>query len=95
MATIVVLDPIAEVRDVAARLRERPATLDGKRLGLLDNTKANASELLRAVEARLRSRFRLDAVLHKAKPLAAVGADPAVLDELAARCDVAIVAIGD
>jgi hypothetical protein len=95
MATIVVLDPIAEERPAALELSERPASLAGKRIGFLNNTKANASELLRAIEARLRERYEIATVLHKAKPLAAVGAAVAALDELAASCDVAIVAIGD
>ncbi len=95
MVKIVVLDPVAEARPVHAPLSARPDTLSGKRIGFLDNTKANATELMRALEARLRSRYTVVSVLHKTKPLAAVGASEAVLEELARDCDVAIVAIGD
>lgn len=95
MANITVLEPVAEPQPLAYALSERPGTLAGKRIGFLNNTKANASELLRAVEERLRSRYDVRSVLHKAKPVAAVAAAGAVLDELVASCDVAVVAIGD
>ena len=42
-------DPTAEPRAVAATLAPRLATLDGKRLGILDNGKANAGTLMLAV----------------------------------------------
>jgi hypothetical protein len=57
--TLVVLDPVAAARPAAPPVRERPSTLAGKRIGFLNNTKASASGLPGALEARLRERFEL------------------------------------
>ena len=95
MAKIVVLEPVAEPRPVIRALSQRPATLAGKRVGFLSNTKPNAAQLIEAIESLLRRRFDIASVVHRAKPVAAVPAPDAMLDELARECDVAIVAIGD
>jgi len=95
MAKIVVLEPVAEPRPVNHDLSHRPDTLAGKRVGFLSNTKPNAGLLFEAIEARLRERFDLAAVVRKEKPIAAGPAVQSTYEELARECDVAVVAVGD
>lgn len=95
MATIVVLEPVAEPRPVSRELSPRPATLAGKRVGFLSNTKPNVGALFAAIERRIRERYDVASIVHHAKTVAAVSAGAAILDAMARECDVAIVAIGD
>ena len=91
----IVYDPrgtvTAEPRDLAARLE----TLDGIRLGVLDNTKWNASKLLRHVVGRLEADVTLDAVHLYAKESFSRPAEAGLLDRIAAENDAVITAIGD
>ncbi len=91
----IVYDPrgtvTAEPRELAARLE----TLDGVRLGVLDNTKWNASKLLRNVVARLQGDLALAAVSLYAKESFSRPAEARLLDRIAAENDAVITAIGD
>jgi hypothetical protein len=57
--TITVLDPTAEPRPTEVRLAPRLTTLDGVRLGLLDNSKPNADRILERIEERLSQQYEL------------------------------------
>ena len=81
-----------ELESVALALR--PLDLTGKRLGLIDNTKANAAALLEAVAALLESELRPSEIVRRRVP-ATLPADDALLDELARECDLVIEAVGD
>lgn len=91
----IVYDPrgtvTAEPRELAARL----ATLDGVRLGVLDNTKWNASKLLRQVVANLEADLTFAGVSHYAKSSFSRTAPAELLDRIAAESDAVITAIGD
>ena len=91
----IVYDPrgtvTAEPRELAARL----ATLDGVRLGVLDNTKWNASKLLRQVVTGLEAGLTLAAVNVYAKESFSRPAEAGLLDRIAAENDAVITAIGD
>ena len=95
MATITVLDPTAEPNPVRVPLAERPDTLEGKRLGLLNNSKPNVTLLFETLEECLRERYNLAGVVRRIKPSSGIPTETSVLDELARECDVAVVAIGD
>ena len=91
----IVYDPrgtvTAEPRALAPRLR----SLDGTRLGVLDNTKWNASKLLRATVARLGAEITLAEVRHYVKESFSRPAAGDLLDRIAAENDAVITAIGD
>ena len=91
----IVYDPrgtvTAESRDLAARLE----TLDGVRLGVLDNTKWNASKLLRHVVSGLEAGLTLAAINHYGKESFSRPAQPDLLERIAAENDAVITAIGD
>jgi len=88
--------------DAGTKLAPRPATLEGKVVGLLPNWRPSAYELLKAVGQVIEQRYRPKAVIleqpdhevpvSKGKLLDGLGAK---LDDFAARVDVAITATGD
>jgi hypothetical protein len=86
-------DPTAEPRAVAARLAPRLATLSGKRIGILDNGKANAGTLMLAVTKILQERYGVGEIVKRDKPVAGPPA-PEVLEALA-QCDLALVGSAD
>jgi len=82
--------PLATVFHGAPRLQD----VTHKRLGLIDDSKENAQELLEELTALLRQRFGIAHVVYHRKPSASKPAAPEVIQELAQTCDYAIVAIG-
>ena len=81
----------AEKKAIAARVR----SLDGLRLGILDNTKWNANKLLRELRDQLQAAHALAAVNYYRKESFAAAAAPALLAEIAAQNDIVLTAIGD
>ena len=81
----------AEPLALAPRIRE-PMRM---RLGLLDNTKWNASRLLRKTAARVGEQLVLAAVNYYRKETFARVADPALLARIATENDIVLTAIGD
>ena len=86
-------DPTAEPRAVAAQLAPRLSTLTGKRIGILDNGKANAGTLMLAVTKILQERYGVADIVKRDKPVAGPPA-PEVLEALA-QCDLALVGSAD
>ncbi len=72
----------------------RLASLAGMRLGLIDDAKDNARELLEEIADVLRERHGVASVFYHRKPSASKPAEPSVIERIAAECDYAIVAIG-
>ena len=95
MDELTVFDPRGRVDAERVALAPRAAALQGKRLGILDNTKWNANRLLRKTAARLDQRFGLAAVNYYRKESFSKYADPALLADVAANNDIVLTAIGD
>ena len=74
----------------APRLRD----LADRRIGLIDDSKENAKELLDEMVGLLRERYGVASVKYHRKPSASKVADPAVIQELSEECDFVIVAVG-
>ncbi len=91
----IVFDPRGVVSAEARGLAPRPATLDGLRLGILDNTKWNASKLLRQVVTQLEGGLAFGAVRTYAKSSFSRLAPPDLLDRIASETDAVVTAIGD
>jgi hypothetical protein len=72
----------------------RLTDLANKRIGLIDDSKENAKELLEELEVVLRQRFGVAQVDYHRKPSASKPADPAVIEAMAKTCDYVLVAIG-
>jgi 2-phospho-L-lactate transferase/gluconeogenesis factor (CofD/UPF0052 family) len=72
----------------------RLTDLANKRIGLIDDSKENAKELLEEIEVVLRQRFGVAQVEYHRKPSASKPADPAVIEAMAKTCDYVLIAIG-
>ncbi len=90
-----VFDPCGIVDASAKPLAPRVADLGGLRLAVLDNTKWNGAKLLDAVVARLASDVRFGEVNRYKKETFTKPAAPALLREIAANNDIAVIAIAD
>jgi hypothetical protein len=93
--TIKILDPTVPPERAESSLAKRVTGLDGKVLGLLNNSKVNGDRLLALVRDELASRYDLRDVVVMTKPGASVVADDAMIEALASRWDVVVTAIGD
>jgi hypothetical protein len=89
------LDPTDQ--EVLQRRTHAPRLVDlhGKVGGFLDNRKHNADVLLAHIAGRLRGEHGVAEAVHRAKFIYSRVAEPAVIDELAERCDFIVTAIGD
>ena len=90
MTSIYTLDPRDESLPTQAVLANRPASLDGKVLGLLSNNKPHSEELLRMVADIIAERYSIKEVVEYNKGGHQWPADRSRLEELAERCDVMI-----
>jgi hypothetical protein len=90
-----VFDPRGRVEVERVVPAPRVATLDGLRLGILDNTKWNGNKLLRKTAARLAERYGFAAVNYYRKESFSKSADPTLLAAIAADNDIVLTAIGD
>lgn len=91
--TRVVLDPTGERTPVARELTERPVSLEGKTVGLLDITKARGDVFLNRLEELLVEKGLT--VERYAKPTFTKPAPIDLRHEIAMKCDVVIEALAD
>ena len=91
----IVFDPRGSVTAATVTLAPRAASLDGRRIGVLDNSKWNASKLLRRTVALLESEVAPSAITRYTKDSFSRVAPADLLDRIAAENDVVITAIGD
>jgi hypothetical protein len=86
-------DPTAEPRVIAAKLAPRLTTLTGTRIGILDNSKANAGTLMLAVARILQERHGAGEIVKRDKPVAGPPSPEAL--EALSQCDLALVGSAD
>lgn len=92
---LVILDPTVGPVSRPVRMAPRLDTLEGKVIGLLDNSKANSDHFLAYLQETLRRQHGVAEFLPRQKR-GASGVTPAeLLDELAGRCDAVVTAVGD
>jgi hypothetical protein len=82
MGTIRVLSPVADSKVSQTASLPLPRTLAGRRLGFLDNTKANFELFLRRMEAVLRAEAGIADVVYERKANSSTPAPPEVLGRL-------------
>ena len=92
---ITVMDPTAVAIEAEANMAPRLSSLDGKVLGLLDNSKHNASALLKMVGDLFSDQFELKDIKFASKLDASRPVPKETVQKLAAESDFAVVAIGD
>jgi hypothetical protein len=92
---IEVLDPTVEVSAQALKFVERPGSLAGKRIGLIENTKFNSDRLLQKIGDILVADYGAAEARMWRKQNASVPAHEEIVEELRATCDVMVAGIGD
>jgi hypothetical protein len=95
MSKISIVIPEAPLEDVTRLTAERKLGTQGLRLGVLDNSKANADQLLALLVAGVKNEFDVSSVVLKRKPASSRPATDQLLDELARDADVVISAMAD
>ena len=76
-------------------LASRPVDLRGRRLGLLDNSKANSDAILWAVARILDDEFEFADIFYARKHNASLPPHPEVLADLHRNADFVIAGVGD
>jgi hypothetical protein len=95
MAKIFIVVPEAPMEEAVRLKAERKLGSGGIRLGVLDNSKANADHLLNLIIDGVKKEFQVDSVVVKRKPTSSRPATDEVLDELAKEADLVISAMAD
>jgi len=93
--TVQVYDPRGTVEATPMPTAPRTKRLDGLRLGILDNTKWNASKLLRRLRDGLAARHQFGSLNYYRKESFSKNAAPELIAEIAANNDIVLTAIGD
>ncbi len=92
---LVLINPQNEASVAESSLAPRLSGLQGKRLGLLDNSKSKAGKMLDAVAAILHAQYGFTDIVRCRKPSASKPAAPEMIDELASTCDLVVAGVGD
>jgi hypothetical protein len=92
---LVLVSPVNEATVAESSMAPRLSSLRGKRVGLLDNSKLKAGEMLDAVAAILNAEYGFADIVRQRKPSASKPATPEAIEELANTCDLVVVGVGD
>ena len=95
MPKIHIVAPDAPLEAVEKLESNRKIGTAGIRLGVLDNSKANADHLLNMIIDGVKKEFKVDSVVYKRKPASSRPAGDQILDELAKEADLVISAMAD
>lgn len=90
---VTLYDPTAEPRILVAGLAKRLDSLRGKKVAILDNSKANAGFLMLSVARRLQEKYGVGEIVKREKGIAGAPS-PTILDALT-KCDFALVGSAD
>jgi hypothetical protein len=92
---VTILVPANDVDPRQAQLAERPASLNGLRLAVLDNGKPNSDRLLKALVTDLEAAAGVKVATWERKPGIGKLAPAAMIDHLVRTADVVITGVGD
>ena len=92
---IELLDPTAEVTAQGIAYVDRPASLEGKRVGLIDNTKFNSERLLEKIGAILKADYGVAETRMFRKHNASVPAHEEIIVELRKGFHAMVAGVGD
>ena len=92
---IELLDPTTEAVAQTIAYGPRPATLEGKRVGLVENTKFNSDRLLLKIGDILKAEYGAAEARMFRKHNASVPAHAELIAELKGTCDVMVAGVGD
>lgn len=89
------VSPQGQARPLSIGASHRPHSLEGLRIGLLDNAKAPVDKMMVHIEARLKEKYPGVETYTASKRAASRPADERMLKGLRDNCDVVINALGD
>jgi hypothetical protein len=95
MARIHIVAPDAPLEAGEKLESKRKIGTQGIRLGVLDNSKANADHLLSMIVEGVKDEFNVASVVYKRKPASSRPATEQILDELENEADLVISAMAD
>ena len=95
MTTITIVDPAAEDSATEEALAHRLDTLAGKHVGLIDNSKHMAAELMLEVEQLLQQRYGVKKVTRYRKANPSIPTPPGILSNLVGTCDAIVHGVAD
>jgi hypothetical protein len=90
-----ILDPTTEAAAQSIAYAPRPASLEGKRVGLIENTKFNSDRLLAKIGDILKAEYGAAETRMWRKHNSSVPAHQEIIEELKRTCDVMVAGIGD
>ena len=90
-----ILDPTAEATAQSIAYAPRPASLEGKRVGLIENTKFNSDRLLAKIGDILKAEYGAAETRMWRKHNSSVPAHQEIIEELKRTSDVMVAGIGD
>jgi len=93
--TTLIIDPTAASHHESKPMRQTLATLAGKTVGFIDNSKPNFNYLAEDLGALLVSKYGVRATVTRRKRAASVPAGEVVMKELTEQCDLVITGSGD
>lgn len=92
---LILINPVNEAIPEQTSYAPRLTGLEGKRLGLIDNSKHNAGRFLEMVTTILDAQYGFSSIVWHHKPSASKPVAPEVIEEWTKLCDLAIVGVGD
>ena len=95
MEKLQMFDPTAQIKERAISFAPRPESLQGVRIGLVENTKFNSDKLLLKIAAILENEHGAKSHIICSKRNPSVPVHQEIFDEFVANCDVVISGIGD
>ena len=89
------VDPAAEIETTTESIAPRLASLKGKRIAFIDNTKHNADRFLDVTRALLEQKYGVSGFEYFKKFSASVPTPPEVVERLTQSCDALVHGVAD
>ena len=93
--SIQIYDPTTEVSGRKINFVPRPLSLQGLRIGLVDNTKHNSDQLLLRIAGLLEKEHGAKAHVIRKKKSAGSAPSPEMIEEYKKSCDIIVAGVGD
>lgn len=90
-----ILDPTTEAVAQSIAYAPRPTSLEGKRVGLIENTKFNSDRLLAKIGDVLKVEYGVAETRMWRKHNSSVPAHEEIIEDLKRSCEVMVAGIGD
>ena len=93
--TVQIFDPTTEVTGRTIAYARRPKSLNGLRIGLVDNTKHNSEQLLLRIAGILEREHGAKSHIIRKKKTSGSAPHAEIIEEYKANCDVIVAGVGD